>query len=211
MEVPLPMSHERIESLSSLTSPVASEARDAQATSYPAKRVQGKWLPAAEETLPSTNPDDEAPNSQESHVSSSSKGNGVAKFASDSSSNLSNPSLPDSDGASPVNLTGPFSAKEDGQHLRERRRPLTPEVSTGDKADSQTTSQSTSPMSVDSLGLKHGSKRTASGSVKPSAGAYLQAYPDSRSWSTERTSKRISEVRKIRPYAPVWRKYSSLQ
>jgi hypothetical protein len=187
------MSHERIESLSSLNTPTSSEARVAQATSYPAKRVPEKRLPASEEAASSTNLDDEAPNSQESHVSSSSKASGVAKFDSDSS-NLSNLSLPDSDGASPVELIGPFSRRDDEGHFQKGQRLLTPERNNGDKEHSQTTSQSTSPMSVDSEGLNHASKRTASGTIKAPVSVFSQQIQDPRRIGAEKDTKRISEV-----------------
>ncbi|KAF2435479.1 hypothetical protein EJ08DRAFT_339765 [Tothia fuscella] len=199
MEEPNPMPHQRIESLSSLTTPNSSDARgggggaDAQATSDPAKRVQEKRFPAAQ-TASSTNLDDEAPNSQGSHVTSSSRASGVGKLPSESS-NLSNLSLPLTDDSSPLGLVGPFSQKSHGEHLQTGQRPLTPEVNNGDRSGSQGTSQSTSPISVDSRGLmRQGSKRTASGVVKPSTGSYSVQSQELRSLGTETNPKRISEI-----------------
>jgi len=187
------MSQERIDSLSSHSS---DDPSISQATAYPAKRVESARLAAA---LPTTVVFDSAPNSQESHFSASSKGSGFARLASDSS-DLSNISIPDTESTSPVSLYAPFNQRTQEIHLQQAQRPLTPEVRNSEHGGSEPgTSNSASPVSVDSQHLKQGSKRMASGAVKPSvvgvfSGPLYSHAADSNSLGKGRNPSRVTEV-----------------
>jgi hypothetical protein len=114
------------------------------------------------------NDSESAPNSQDTHVSSSSKANGHSQLASDSSS-LSNFSY-DTSSTSPISLKASLAQNVASLQppTSQIERPVTPEVRNvlKDSASEGTSSVSTSPMSVGSHALKQGSKRTASGAVK---------------------------------------------
>ena len=90
-------------------------------------------------------------------------------MASDSSS-LSNSSY-DTSSTSPISLKASLAQKVASLQppSSQIERPVTPEIRNAlkDSASEGASSVSTSPMSVDSQTLKHGSKRTASGAVKP--------------------------------------------
>jgi hypothetical protein len=199
MEALLPMSPERLESLSSLPPPDASvpSALSQPTPAYPAKieRVSPARLPAATlpaPTLPSTL-QESVPNSQESHVSSSSKGSDFLRLASESS----NASPQSAESTSPHSLHGPFT-----QTVNRVQRPLTPDIHHVSKSSSDgAQSNSVSPTAVDAQHLKHGSKRTASGAVKSTTNAYLsnsppyhQQQPNLSAFGGERNPIRIAEV-----------------
>lgn len=126
--------------------------------------------PAQEERDASNvNEPESAPISQDTHVTSSSKTSGASQLSSDSSS-LSNASY-DTSSTSPVSLKATL-AQPVATALQppiSLERPVTPEIRNvlKDSASEGASSVSTSPMSVGSQTLKQGSKRTASGAVKP--------------------------------------------
>jgi hypothetical protein len=202
MEALLPMSAERFESLSSLPPPEApvQSAVSQPTPAYPAKleRVSPARLPAAPFPAQALPPSlqEFVPNSQESHVSSSSKGSDFPRLASESS----NASQQSAESTSPHSLHGPFT-----QTVNRVPRPLTPDVHHVSNSGSESApSNSVSPMAVDSAHLKHGSKRTASGAVKPTMNAplsnsppYYQQQPNASAFSRERNPTRIAEVRRL--------------
>lgn len=115
------------------------------------------------------NDSESAPNSQDTRVSSSSKASDIFPLASDSSS-LSNSSY-DTSSTSPASLKASLAQRVATLQPPPSRtaRPATPEIRNvlRDSASEGASSVSTSPMSVGSQTLKQGSKRTASGAVKP--------------------------------------------
>lgn len=194
------MSHERIESLSFPAALTSSDGPSQATPPYPAKRVDSS---ARVPTAFSANLNDSAPNSQDSHVSSSSKGSTLAQQLTSDSSNVSNVSLPDTaESTSPLSLNGPFSQGLNEAQLEAARRPLTPDIRHGSHTGGSdgTASISVSPSSVDSSHLKQGSKRTASGAVKPSVHGlatgplYTPQSRNSDSYGRERNPRRISEA-----------------
>ncbi|KAE9970887.1 hypothetical protein EG328_005986 [Venturia inaequalis] len=116
------------------------------------------------------NDSESAPNSQDTHASNSSKTSGRSQLSSDSSS-LSNAS-DDTSSTSPVSLKATLElpvATALQPPISHIERPITPETRNvlKDSASEGTSSVSTSPLSAGSQTLKQGSKRTASGAVKP--------------------------------------------
>lgn len=161
--------------------------------------------PAEEERDASTNINDSesAPNSQETQVSNSSRTSGVSQLQSDSSS-LSNASY-DTSSTSPVSLKATLAhpvattLQTPTSHIE---RPETPEIRNvlKDSASEGASSVSTSPLSVGSQTLKQGSKRTASGAVKPPSVDITGAVDHGRHTSESvdagraRSSSRAAEV-----------------
>jgi hypothetical protein len=203
------MSPEQIGSLSSLPPLVSSDQGALSQMTYPAKlepkRVSPARVAAASHSSPalSSNPNESVPNSQETHISSSSKGSVIPRLPSDSSS-LSNASLPSTESTSPHSLHHKsFSQTVNG--AQRFQRPVTPEAHNASKSGFDGAhSSSTSPISVDSPHLKHGSKRTASGAVKltPNAPAtsgprYYYHQPDPSSLGRAKNPNRIAEVRHL--------------
>jgi hypothetical protein len=122
------MSHQGIESFSTLQTPSTSSNPLSQAA-YPAdERVSATLQDASHPPSASTNLNASAPNSQDTHVSSSSKASGVSQLVSDSSS-LSSSSF-DTASTSPISLKAPLAQK--GPSLLppsyQIERPITPEV-----------------------------------------------------------------------------------
>ncbi|TID26395.1 hypothetical protein E6O75_ATG00888 [Venturia nashicola] len=126
--------------------------------------------PAQERDASNVNHSESAPNSQDTLLSNSSKTSGVSQSLSDSSS-LSNASY-DTASTSPVSLKATLvqpvatALQAPNSHIEP---PITLETRAvlNHNASENASSVSTSPMSVASQTLKQGSKRTASGAVKP--------------------------------------------
>lgn len=149
------------------------------------------------------NDSDSVPNSQDTHLSYSSKTSGVSQSSSDSSS-LSDASY-NTSSTSPVSLKatlGQAVATALEPPLSHVQRPTTPETQNAlkDSVSEGASSLSTSPISVGSQTLKQGSKRTASGAVKPPRadstdvvdyGRHTVENPDS---GRSRSSSRAAEV-----------------
>jgi len=153
------------------------------------------------------------PNSQESYVSTSSSTS--APRLQSSLSDLSNPSIPEtaltsptasdhSQGQSETPQKSQLAEKPASSERQEQPRARTPNIdiaAANAKRDSVNSTQ-TSPMSIDTPGLTHGSKRTASGLVKPAMpdtpASPVTATPCKHSRTTSLDSNnghRIGEVR----------------
>lgn len=150
----------------------------------------------------SANLDASPPNSQDTHVASSSKASGHPQLASDSSSLSS--SSQDTSSTSPISLKAHPVQKVASLQPPPSQivRPVTPEVRNAirDSSSERVSSVSTSPVSVGSQSLKQGSKRTASGAVKPptvdnkSAVDYSGHLPQKQDADRPRSSSRAAEV-----------------
>jgi len=200
METLNAMSHPGIESFSAFHTPGSSSDPLSHAA-YPASERVSTPLQRVE---PPTNLNESIPNSQDTHISSSSKASAVSQLASDSSS-LSNASF-DTSSTSPISLKAPLV--QNSSYLPtplQIARPTTPEVRNAlrDGSSEVVSSDSTSPMSMDSQQLKQGSKRTASGAVKgPAVGSgSLSEHPGQSSHlegaGRARSSSRAAEVGQI--------------
>ncbi|EON63667.1 hypothetical protein W97_02895 [Coniosporium apollinis CBS 100218] len=173
METVSPAAHEPASILSSF------QSRDAGA----AGRATYPTISTSNERIKSENKLSQVhqqplPNSQESYVSTSSSTS--APRLQSSLSDLSNPSIPETALTSPTASDHSQSQSETPQKSQLAEKPASSErqkqprartpnidiAAANAKRDSVNSTQ-TSPMSIDTPGLTHGSKRTASGLVKP--------------------------------------------